>query len=107
MYNRKPVPHFDRRLRPCCPVCGETSYSSAGIHPQCAVRRLDDERMKRMRLRVARGQQEQFEPPCDMSPWKRVCPVCNELQRVRKPACNCGHVFTIRPGLPTREGEDS
>ena len=32
--------------RACCPVCHETVYSRAGIHPQCAVLRSDPPRPK-------------------------------------------------------------
>ncbi|APZ94245.1 hypothetical protein Fuma_03870 [Fuerstiella marisgermanici] len=105
MSSRKPVPLFDRQPRPLCPVCGETSYSPAGIHPQCAVRRLDDERMKKMKLRVAQGQQEKFQPPGDTSPWKRACPVCRATQHVRCKSCQCGHVFAMRPGVSPEQGE--
>jgi hypothetical protein len=106
MSNRKPVPLFDQRPRPRCPVCGETSYSVAGIHPQCAVRRLDSERMKGIRLRVAEGQPKNVELSTDMGPWMRACPACNEAQHARKNACECGHVFAIRPGA-TQQGEES
>jgi hypothetical protein len=29
-----------------CPVCGKTSYSAVGIHPQCAVQQADAPRRK-------------------------------------------------------------
>jgi len=33
-----PLPD-DRRKR--CPICRQTVYSSAGIHPQCAIKQAD------------------------------------------------------------------
>ncbi len=50
----KPAPLIGatQRLRKVCPVCGDISYSHAGIHPQCAMRLADAphvERLKRLR----------------------------------------------------------
>lgn len=40
MSERKPRPLYTPvAQRPLCPVCGETSYSRQGIHPQCAEKR--------------------------------------------------------------------
>lgn len=39
-----PASPTSTRLR--CPVCHETVYSPAGIHPQCAVRQSDPPRPK-------------------------------------------------------------
>jgi hypothetical protein len=36
-----------------CPVCHETVYSRAGIHPQCAVRQSDPPRPKNKPTDVA------------------------------------------------------
>lgn len=46
---RKPTPLFELKQVRRCPVCGEASFSRAGIHPQCAQRRADAKRMKRVR----------------------------------------------------------
>lgn len=43
---RKPIPLYEVKQVRRCPVCGEASFSRAGIHPQCAQRRADAERMK-------------------------------------------------------------
>jgi hypothetical protein len=51
MHNRKPTPLFQPRERKRCPVCAEISYSSAGIHPQCAVRRSDAKRLEAIKLK--------------------------------------------------------
>ena len=40
--SRKPGPLFPQRVRKLCPVCGATSYSVQGVHPQCEMRRRDD-----------------------------------------------------------------
>lgn len=42
-YHTPPQP-ISTRLK--CPVCHETVYSRAGIHPQCAVRQSDPPRLK-------------------------------------------------------------
>lgn len=34
------------RVKVLCPVCKETVYSRAGIHPQCAVRQSDPPKPK-------------------------------------------------------------
>jgi hypothetical protein len=36
-----------------CPVCHETVYSRAGIHPQCAVRQSDPPRPKNKPAEIA------------------------------------------------------
>jgi hypothetical protein len=43
MNNKKPSPLVDAPLRAVCPVCGKTSYSPGGRHPQCGVTRADAE----------------------------------------------------------------
>jgi hypothetical protein len=47
--NKKPEPLNTRPTPNICPVCGYSSYSSSGIHPQCAVSQADEPR----RLRLA------------------------------------------------------
>lgn len=42
-YHSPPPPN---PTRPRCPVCNATVYSTAGIHPQCAVRQADPPRPK-------------------------------------------------------------
>ena len=37
-YRHAPIIDPDRKL---CPVCHQSVYSLAGIHPQCAVKRAD------------------------------------------------------------------
>ena len=38
----KPQPLIPARVHKRCPVCGEISYSRAGVHPQCSVRQADE-----------------------------------------------------------------
>lgn len=43
-YHHTPAKPVSTRAR--CPVCHEAVYSTAGIHPQCAVKRADPPRPK-------------------------------------------------------------
>jgi hypothetical protein len=36
--------------RNICPVCGEPSYSHAGIHPQCSAAQADAERVREAKI---------------------------------------------------------
>jgi hypothetical protein len=47
--NKKPEPLNTCPTQKKCPVCGHSSYSPTGIHPQCAVSQADEPR----RLRLA------------------------------------------------------
>ena len=44
MSTKKPEPIFPSRKPNICPVCGKSSYSAAGIHPQCAEKQADEKR---------------------------------------------------------------
>jgi len=37
----KPTPLVAQPNRKVCPICGHSSYSADGIHPQCAVTQAD------------------------------------------------------------------
>jgi hypothetical protein len=50
MSNNKPNPLFYAPVRKLCPVCGTTSYSSTGVHPQCAMEQADAPRVKRLKI---------------------------------------------------------
>jgi len=41
MYLRKPLPITATPLGKVCPVCGHTSYSRGGVHPQCQALLVD------------------------------------------------------------------
>ena len=38
--NKKPAPLLVALVRVKCPVCGTTSYSRGGVHPQCEAKRF-------------------------------------------------------------------
>lgn len=85
----KPAPLYSIPARTLCPVCGTPTYSSAGIHPQCAVERADAERMKSakpVKLEPLRDVE-------DLKPWQRRCPKCRAVVHVRKKACVCGQAL--------------
>jgi hypothetical protein len=106
MSEKKPTPLFPARAHSCCPVCGKISYSLAGVHPQCSVRRADEEhknRSKREKLLAEVG--KTAKPAAGISPWQKSCPQCSAVQHVRKTVCNCGYRFTVGARRPTSEGE--
>ena len=103
MSNKKPQPLIFRQTHAPCPVCGEISYSTAGIHPQCAVRQADEKRMSRIKRNTKGDKTEK--PGSGVKPWQRVCPKCKALQHVRKKMCDCGHTFAARTRPPTGEDE--
>ena len=76
--HQKPEPLYAAPVRKRCPVCGEISYSSAGIHPQCAVDQCDAERMKS--VTIGRVQSPETERMSTFHVWIR--PV-GEACRVR------------------------
>jgi hypothetical protein len=48
MSKLKPEVFTPTKAPKCCPVCQKPSYSSAGIHPQCAVALADEPRRVRL-----------------------------------------------------------
>jgi hypothetical protein len=48
MNNRKPTPLASQPTPKTCPICGHSSYSSDGIHPQCAVTQADAPRQAQL-----------------------------------------------------------
>lgn len=88
--NRKPFPLFLAPQRAHCPVCGEISYSAAGIHPQCAVQQADLNHGKPAKLRVPA---EKTTTDSVAKPWQRQCPKCRAVVHVRLKVCECGHEF--------------
>ena len=88
--NKRPLPLNPTEQRKLCPVCGEASYSAAGIHPQCAVRQADPNhgntwaQTKKKKQPLKTG---------DLQSWQKVCPACRAANHVRKKLCDCGHNF--------------
>jgi hypothetical protein len=106
MSEKKPTPLIPARAHSRCPVCGQISYSRAGIHPQCSVRQADEEHKNRIKREKALAEVEKTAIPASgIAPWQKCCPKCNTVQHVRKTVCGCGHTFTVRARPPTREGE--
>ncbi|HXY36360.1 MAG TPA: hypothetical protein VEI07_19135 [Planctomycetaceae bacterium] len=86
--------------RPICPVCGTTSYSRRGIHPQCAQLQADDRRMSKLKA-VKRQTESKVKAsnPLALRPWHKRCPKCRAELHIRKTTCECGHRFaTMRNG---------
>jgi hypothetical protein len=87
--NRKPAPLYAPIQRAVCPVCHTTSYSPAGIHPQCAMRHADEAQKARLKAQPA-------EPPKRaeaLHPYEKLCPRCQVVQHVRRRSCECGYEF--------------
>lgn len=103
MSAKKPQPLISRKTHDRCPVCGEISYSLAGVHPQCAMRQADAKRLQRMKR--DKHTEKTVKPASDVKPWQRICPKCQALQHVRKKTCVCGHTFAIRARPPASDGE--
>jgi hypothetical protein len=98
--NKKPAPLCAQATRRCCPVCGEVTYSAAGIHPQCAVRQADAIRLDRVKAEKSAPKPIPSSPTLDVRPWQKICPKCRVVVHVRKKACDCGHVFAMRARPP-------
>jgi len=96
--NRKPLPLYIAPVRKHCPICGEASYSFAGVHPQCAMKQADLLRMQRIKPSTKPVKKPASPAAAEFSRWQRVCPKCRTLVHVRKKACDCGHIFTPSTG---------
>lgn len=95
MSEKKPPPLLPARTLTRCPVCGETSYSHNGIHPQCSVRQADeklDDSVKREKMLESNN--GTATPAARILRTQKSCPKCKELNHVRKMTCACGHTFT-------------
>jgi predicted RNA-binding Zn-ribbon protein involved in translation (DUF1610 family) len=98
MSTKKPTPVLPQRGRKVCPICGNSSYSSEGIHPQCAVRQADaprEQQLKKQKEQDAKRKTKTKKPvTANWSTWsKKTCPECGAETHVRKKACECGHDF--------------
>ncbi|OYW18706.1 MAG: hypothetical protein B7Z55_10140 [Planctomycetales bacterium 12-60-4] len=88
--NRKPEPLFLAPSRANCPVCGKPSYSSAGIHPQCAMLAADQVHLTRLKAR----QPTVVHPVVSsLKRHEKRCPRCETILHVRKHKCDCGYAF--------------
>lgn len=88
----KPTPLYPEPPRAVCPHCGQTSYSTSGVHPQCAMHSADRLRMDRLKLLKPK-----VAPPvtAQLRPHEKRCPQCHVAQHVRKSRCQCGFTFLV------------
>lgn len=94
MNARKPAPLYDHKPRPVCPVCGHTTYSRAGIHPQCSRQAADEQRMTRIKAkREAAPAQRRASSSEAVKPWHKRCPKCHTDVHIRRSNCDCGFRF--------------
>jgi hypothetical protein len=77
-------PKFEGPVRAVCPVCGTTSYSRDGIHPQCAVSR-NDKVAPQPKVKAAKAN--------PLGQWRKRCPRCKRDLPARRMVCDCGHSF--------------
>ena len=87
-------PLYSPPNRKLCPICGEVSYSAAGIHPQCSMRDADAKRMQDVKPPSTPA--KKMTKDGDVKPWQKGCPKCQALVHVRKKLCECGYAF---PGM--------
>ena len=91
MSEKKPLVLQSSQARGNCPVCGKTSYSAIGMHPQCAVARADalthGDRKKSAQAAVMAKRKS----------WSKACPKCKREIPARRIACDCGHKFVSEP----------
>jgi ribosomal protein S27AE len=92
---RKPLPLYGIPLRKRCPVCGEVTYSAAGIHSQCAMKQADAKRMQQLKP-PSKSPEKKTVKGADVKPWQKICPKCQAIMHVRKKLCDCGYAF---PGM--------
>ena len=97
--NRKPIPLLLRQNKPrlVCLVCGMVRYSPSGVHPQCAQKQADVERVQVLKsAKKAENPNEKVAKPNASNLWqKKVCPKCHSRLHVRKLTCDCGHPFSF------------
>ena len=93
MNQKKPDPMYSLPHRKVCPVCGQVSYSSAGIHPQCAESQADAKRLKKAKTKKIDKSVAMDATP---SAWRKPCPKCGTHVHVRKSICDCGYKFVTQ-----------
>ena len=97
MNAKRPEPLYAAKTRPICPVCGAPSYSRAGIHPQCAQEKADEQRMQEVKAkRKAAPPQKKVVSPEAVKSWHKRCPKCRTEVHIRRSSCDCGFQFGKR-----------
>ncbi len=93
--HKKPVPDTPEAGRKICPVCNQSSYSAAGIHPQCAAVQADAPRSERLKAaKKAEGKKKTKQQSTKQRSWSKKCPQCHAEVHVRRKLCDCGHAFS-------------
>jgi hypothetical protein len=97
--NKRPAPLFTAFAKKgkACPVCGFTSYSRSGIHPQCARRHADEKRIARLKSQKqdATPGAGSAPPQSALKPCHKRCPKCRNQVHARKSRCVCGYSFPV------------
>jgi hypothetical protein len=92
MTTKNATPQVQQRGGKLCPVCGKSSYSRDGIHPQCAQLQADQPRQQE--LADEKKRQAKVKPvKTKQKSWKKKCPKCKLEVHVRLKVCGCGHTF--------------
>lgn len=100
---KKPAPMYIRPARAECPVCGQSSYSSGGIHPQCAVKQTEaEEKLKIDQARVPVNKRKAVKGA--IGSWQKTCPKCKVVLHIRKKKCDCNYIFADR--MPATRSDD-
>lgn len=82
---------YPARKAKTCPVCGQSSYSKDGVHPQCSVQLADEERAKELIEARKKPASKAGQP---RKSWNKQCPKCKAQLHVRRKQCDCGHTFS-------------
>ncbi len=88
MSTRRHAPNVAEPGKKICPICGKPSYSTGGVHPQCAVLQADVTRQKERKTKQA-----QLPEKPQRRSWQKKCPTCGKELHVSKRICPCGHRF--------------
>lgn len=89
MSEKKPMPLILSRIRPVCPVCGHSIYSSSEIHPQCAGVQAD-----RLRMTGIRGKPRVVSSKRHGAVQTKMCPDCHKKTIATTSRCDCGFQFS-------------
>ena len=82
---------------PDCPVCGKTTYSRGGIHPQCASEQAD--RIVRAARKAAEEKEGKLVATVQpRQQWTKPCVRCKRLVPARRSVCECGFAFPKKIG---------
>lgn len=89
MSEKKPSPIVVVPQRKLCPICKKPTYSSTGIHPQCAMVQADTPRQ----ARLAAARKASADAKAD-SVNEKACPKCHAVLPASGTPCDCGFVVS-------------